>query len=164
MIDSTNPRILANNIRKLLAKIIGLQAEIEAITPGSEVVANPEGEAAGNLSSLGIDGDKYNIPTYSPVDYSTTEYNTGKKWTDGRDVFGIVIHLASPLSLTGAWQSTGVPWSGSTIISNLTACPIGFGTYEGVLLVKGIQDTTVQEIVIEYVKDSVNSTRKKSTK
>lgn len=78
MIDSTNPRIMADNIRKL--------SEASG-SGGSTVVPNPEGEATGNLSSLGIDGNKYTIPEYSPVDYSTDEVDTGIKWVDGSSIY-----------------------------------------------------------------------------
>ena len=182
MTDSTNPRIIADNIRALFKKIkaavvnanpegeatgtltkLEVKGSIYAIPQGTNVTANPEGEATGSLTSLGIGGVKYSIPVYSPQDYSTTEYSTGKKWIDDKDVFGIVIHLASPLAMTGNWVSTGVPWSGKSIITNCSAVPLGFGTYEGTLLVKGFADTSVQDIVVEYTKDTVSTTRKKST-
>ena len=146
MIDSTNPRIMADNIKELAAG-----------GGGTSVTPNPEGEATGVLSSIGIDGNKY----LTIQDYSTTEQSTGEKWIDNKDIFIIVIHLASPLAITGSWQSTGVSWSGKSIIANYSAVPLGFGTYEGTLLVKGISDTTVQDIIIKYTKETVNSTRKK---
>ena len=96
MIDSTNPRIMADNIRKL--------SEASG-SGGSTVVPNPEGEATGNLSSLGIDGDKYTIPVYSPANYSTAEYNTGRKWIDNSDIYGIVLTVDGDKSVTSSWTT-----------------------------------------------------------
>ena len=52
MIDSTNPRIMADNIRQLAAAGSG----------GSTVVPNPEGEATANLTKIGIDTSILSIP------------------------------------------------------------------------------------------------------
>ena len=59
MIDSTNPRILADNIRDLTDKQIVEAAEILALQ--------------GDFEALGS--------------YSTTEVNTGKKWIDNSGIF-----------------------------------------------------------------------------
>lgn len=110
MIDSTNPRILANNIRKLFAMV-------KAIVPGTvvegnpigsgydnlltkikigsskyklpeEVTANPEGEATGSITKLGVGSAIYEVGgSYTPPAYSTTEFDTGKKYLD-RVVYG----------------------------------------------------------------------------
>ena len=77
MIDSTNPRILADNIRQLVAAGSG----------GSTVVPNPEGEVTGVLSSLGIDGSKFSIPQYTSLGYSTEEVDLGIKWIDGNEIY-----------------------------------------------------------------------------
>ena len=90
MIDSTNPRIMADNIRQLSAAGSG----------GSAVVPNPEGEATGNLSSIGIDGSKYSIPVYSPVDYSTDEVDTGIKWVDGSSIYRKTISFGEVAATT----------------------------------------------------------------
>ena len=76
MIDSTNPRIMADNIRALSNN-----------SGGSTVIPNPEGEASGSLTSLGIDGTKYLIPT---LEYSLTEKVVGK-WIDGKTLYQKVI-------------------------------------------------------------------------
>ena len=52
MIDSTNPRVMADNIRQLAAARSG----------GSTVVPNPEGAATANLNKLGIDDSILSIP------------------------------------------------------------------------------------------------------
>lgn len=61
MIDGTNPRILADNIRDIEKQTGGLDSRVAAL----EVTA--------------------------PKDYSTTETATGQKWIDGRDVYCKVI-------------------------------------------------------------------------
>ena len=63
MIDSTNPRILADNIRDLTDKQIVEAAEILALQ--------------GDVEALGS--------------YSTTETNTGKKWIDNSDIYRKII-------------------------------------------------------------------------
>ena len=88
MIDSTNPRIIADNIRNL-------ESEIEGITPGTVVTANPEGEASGTLNSIGIGDSKYLIPVYTPVSYSTSEVDTGISWIDGKEVYMKVVPIAA---------------------------------------------------------------------
>lgn len=48
------------------------------------------------------------------VDYSTTEFNTGKKWIDGSDIYGIVIVEDNPTTSGGANQ---VKYTGIDITS-----------------------------------------------
>ena len=56
MIDSTNPRILANNIRKLFAMV-------KAIVPGTVVEGNPTGSGYTNLlKKIKIGSSKYKLP------------------------------------------------------------------------------------------------------
>lgn len=96
MIDSTNPRILANHIRKLWAKVNGIVpgTEVEGNPSGSgfntlltkikigshkyklpaDVAANPEGEATGSLTKLGIGSGIYSIPV---AQYSATQIFDG---------------------------------------------------------------------------------------
>ena len=121
MIDSTNPRILANNIKKLFARI-------NAITPGTvvtgnpsgsgfntlltkikigdskyrlpaDVVANPEGEASGTLSKIGIGSAILNVG--SLPDYSETEFDTGRKYNNAT-VYGKII----PVEITATGSAT----------------------------------------------------------
>lgn len=124
MIDSTNPRILANNIRKLFAKVnsivpgtvvegnpsgSGFNTLLTKIKIGSnkyklpaDVTANPEGEAIGSLSKLGIGSGIYSVGASLP-DYSTTEYLIGRKWIDNSDIYEKVIN--TDLALNTSWQN-----------------------------------------------------------
>ena len=83
MIDSTNPRIIADNIKKLWEKVNGIVpgTVVEGNPSGSgfntlltkikigsskyklppNVEANPEGEASGSLSKIGIGSGVYSI-------------------------------------------------------------------------------------------------------
>lgn len=51
MVDSTNPRVMADNIKMLAAN------------GGATVEANPEGEATADLEKLEVDGTVYGIPS-----------------------------------------------------------------------------------------------------
>ncbi len=106
MIDSTNPRIMADNIRKL--------SEASG-SGGSTVVPNPEGEATGDLSSLGIDGSKYTIPVYSPVDYSTSEVDTGIKWVDGSSIYRKTISFGEVAAASSKEVEHGIDNLGDVI-------------------------------------------------
>ena len=65
MVDSTNPRIMADNIRKLEVKI-----------KANDVVANPTGDTTADLTKIEIDGIKYAIvgeTTAEDVSYDNTD-------------------------------------------------------------------------------------------
>lgn len=87
MIDSTNPRILADQIRALWNKvksITGLPATTSA-TDGQILKLNSEKEATW--------ADEY---SYTPPAYSETEVNTGQKWIDGKEIYMKVISGTVP--------------------------------------------------------------------
>lgn len=180
MIDSTNPRIMANAIRKLFSKISaipivkgnpsgnGFNTLLTKLQIGTtkyklpaNVIANPEGEATDELTKIGIGSGIFSIGSTLPV-YSTTEFETGKKWIDGRDVFGIVLHFESNLSIpngTATWTATNVETEAETVIS-----AIGIGETYGFPLAADIDTSkfvvmnfrstsiAVSDIYIEYLK------------
>lgn len=117
MIDSTNPRILANHIRKLWAKVNGIVpgTEVEGNPSGSgfntlltkikigshkyklpaDVTANPEGEATGSLTKLGIGSGIYSVSSGSSGHtYSTTEQETNDKWLNNEVIYEKTIYNA----------------------------------------------------------------------
>lgn len=121
MIDSTNPRILANHIKKLWAKVNGIVpgTEVEGNPSGSgfntlltkikigshkyklpaDVTANPEGEATGSLTKLGIGSGIYSVSGGSSGHtYSTTEQETGDKWLNNEDIYEKTIYNAGGTS------------------------------------------------------------------
>ena len=68
MIDSTNPRILADNVRALSGEV---------------------GSQASDISALQATVGKL-------VMYSTTEYDTGKKWIDDSTIYGKIFVVENP--------------------------------------------------------------------
>lgn len=117
MIDSTNPRILANHIKKLWAKVntitpgtvvegnpsgSGFNTLLTKIKIGShkyklpaDVTANPEGEATDALTKIGIGSDVLSVGGGASIpDYSSTEHLAGMKWVDGSDIYEKTIYNA----------------------------------------------------------------------
>jgi hypothetical protein len=96
MNDSTNVRVIADNIRKL---------EKMVKEAGSEL-PNPGAGDTGKILKVGSGG--YELATdYATVDYSTSETNTGRKWIDGREVFFIVISGTFPEITTTTTELIG---------------------------------------------------------
>lgn len=102
MIDSTNPRIIADNIKKLFEKIgsipivqgnptgTGFNTLLTKIKIGSvkyklpaNVTANPEGAVTGSLAKIGIGSDIYSTGSTA---YSTSEEVIGE-WIDGSPLY-----------------------------------------------------------------------------
>ena len=74
IVDSTNPRIMADNIREL------------ARNGGGSGL--PDVTAADNGKILGVVEGVWNkMDAPSGVDYSITEQDTGIKWVDGKDIY-----------------------------------------------------------------------------
>lgn len=81
MVDSTNPRIIADNIKKLAAST----GEIPIVE------ANPTGETTTDLEKLGVDGTVYGIPQGTIVEANPTGEATTdlEKLTVGETIYGI---------------------------------------------------------------------------
>ena len=61
---------------------------------GSDVTITPALESGTKVADYAIgstEGSLYAPPAYVPPAYDDTEFNTGKIWTDGRPVYGIVV-------------------------------------------------------------------------
>lgn len=84
LVNSTNPKTMAENIKKLETMV--KEAGSELPTPGA-------GDT-GKILKVGSDG--YELSTeysYTPPAYSSTaEVNTGRKWIDGKDIYMITIN------------------------------------------------------------------------
>lgn len=165
MIDSTNPRIMANNIRELAATSGG---------GGTNVVANPEGAATSDLEKLGVNGTIYGIPSYIPPEYSTTEFDTGKKWL-GNVVYGKIITFESTLLISyNSFTDTGSTISGAefpliawSYSSTGTLSPLLAYFDNGKLMVQTPRngaDAGVEWIYIEYIKTAPAQTTKSTKK
>lgn len=116
MIDSTNPRIMVNNIRELESKISA--NDVEGNPSGSgyntlltkmkiggnkfklpgQVVANPSGSATSEVTKLEVGGTIYSIGGSSGVDFSLTEQDTGLKWIDGSPIYQKTYEITSVFS------------------------------------------------------------------
>ena len=83
MIDSTNPRSMADNIRKLWDKFKSISGDLL-----------PSRSTATTGQILKLTGEN-KTPSwaeeyrYTPPAYSKTEVNTGQKWIDGKDIYRI---------------------------------------------------------------------------
>lgn len=159
MIDSTNPRIMANNIR-----------ELAQASGGTTVEANPDGASTAELVKLGVDETIYSIPKVTG--YSTTETDTGKKWYDNSSIYSktftnITITLAED---AGTYVDTGISKGDIDTIVNAFAIDV-YNQYYPVQLTfisttgnlgiytKVLSDRTFKTICIEYTKVAVASTR-----
>ena len=90
MIDSTNPRSMADNIRKLWEKFKSISGDLlpsrSTATTGQILKLTGENKIPGWA-------DEY---SYTPPAYSETEVNTGQKWIDGKDIYCIAAEVDIP--------------------------------------------------------------------
>lgn len=127
MIDSTNPRILANNIRKLFSKINSIEpgTVVEGNPSGSgfntlltkikigsnkyklpkDVTPNPEGEASDDLTKLGIGSVIYSI-SGGGIDFTTDEFDSGMTFLNSK-IYGKVISYTGSIS-NSSWSVLNV--------------------------------------------------------
>ena len=103
MVDSTNPRIMADNIKMLAAG-----------SGGSSVVANPEGEATEDLAKLEVDGTVYGIPEIevNPEGAATTDL---EKLKVGDTTYAIPVPVTLPFVY---YESTVTFSSGEAFIKD----------------------------------------------
>ena len=72
MIDSTNPRQMANNIEELKKSLNALSASVAALTSSiTPVVANPEGDATVQLTKVQIGEVIYGFEAITPPEETT---------------------------------------------------------------------------------------------
>ena len=81
MIDSTNPRQLADNIRKLWDKLKSISGDL---LPSRSTATTGQILKLTGENKTPAWADEY---SYTPPAYSETEVNTGQKWIDGRNVY-----------------------------------------------------------------------------
>ena len=168
MIDSTNPRIMATNIRELAAASGGR----------TNVVANPEGTATVNLVKLKVGKTIYGIPGSGAVNYSTNEFDTGEKWIDGSIIYGKVYTPASAIQLSTQGMGTDIT-SAITNVSDISLIigasahqeetslylPIAVDISNGTITAYTFVNATVDVIVLKYIKAApANSTKRTSKK
>ena len=119
MIDSTNPRIMADNIRQLAAAGSG----------GSIVVPNPEGAATANLTKLGIDDSILSIPEVKIL--TGTVETTSSAGGSSSVEFASALPDANYLVCTNM-ESGGGGWATfGSMIENKTASGFTISWYNG---------------------------------
>ena len=107
MIDSTNPRQLADNIRKLWDKFKSISGDLL-----------PSRSTATTGQILKLTGENKTpswADEYTPPAYSETETETGQKWTDGREIYKICISGTTP-EITASGSFDLFDFSGKEII------------------------------------------------
>ena len=92
--------------------------------------------------------------------YSTTAHKTGRKWTDGRDVYEKVIHFNSGTSISTS--GTSIETSSDivnvlhavAIVNNAGYAPIQIGVLEGTVTAYAVKSdlTGITDIIVEYTK------------
>lgn len=84
--------------------------------PKSQVEANPIGATVGDLSTIGIQGVNYKIPSGGGLNYSTDEQIVGT-WYDGKPLY--------QKTYVGSWNLSGSSWSSTiTNIPNSKLCKV----------------------------------------
>ena len=92
MIDSTNPRQLADNIRKLWDKFKSISGDL---LPSRSTATTGQILKLTGENKTPAWADEY---SYTPPAYSETETLTGQKWIDGRDIYRKVYSGNFPVS------------------------------------------------------------------
>ena len=185
MIDSTNPRQLADNIRKLWDKFKSISGDLlpsrSTATTGQILKLTGENKTPSWV-------DEY---SYTPPAYSETEVDTGQKWIDDKSVYRKVFSGTTPNSATPTTLSVSfntlinvygyVRTNGLTYVGAASNLQIyGLATKTGLSYTPG-ENTKNQpyNIIVEYTKpdpapetrdddteapEEKKTTRKKTTK
>ena len=140
MTDSTNPRVMADNIKELSGASGSQAAEISALQTTVEALSK----------------------------YSTTEYDTGKRWINNEVIYGRVVTFENPISISyDSFTNTNVEFPG---ISKVIHCfglsatggfcgLIAYSASEKVLVQTERNGGTMslENIVVEYIKAAPSS-------
>ena len=107
--NSTNIKVISEEIQRLKDQVHAIDVEVPdpsdatdgqilSVDDGKYVISDPEIPAVTAASTgdvLGLVGEAKTpgwITPYTPLDYSTTEQDTGVKWIDGKEIFRVVIN------------------------------------------------------------------------
>lgn len=91
--------------------------------------------------------------------YSTTEHKTGRKWTDGKDIYEKTYHYENGIALTNAGADSGIPYTNFDKIINCRAvgnncqfvsCNTFYSSTN--IRVSVHEPLTVYDIIFEYTK------------
>lgn len=119
----------------------------DASTSGKGIVqldAEPAEDSGNAITSGAVFAALQGVGSY---DYSTTEFNTGQKWIDGKDIFGIVIPGTYAISNTGTNANNLAIESGllpviETVIDAFLIRPVAENTTPGLARVSVTVDST----------------------
>lgn len=184
---------LKNSVKKTLEKLASDLAGAKIIkSVGDGLSLSDQGALAANIDSETMEFKDHKlaakIPSYPS--YSTTEFNTGKKWIDGKDIFGIVAQPTDkPVSTS--WVNLGASGIGADVAEMMITIrammsdadsneffPVPDGTLDlsfnkttDVMYVKslaGAWDHSPKWVYLEYTKktpepEPSNNTRKKKS-
>ena len=143
MTDSTNPRVMADNIKELAAStggIVSVEANptgtatadlekldvdgtIYGISESVSVEANPEGEATVDLEKLGVDGTIYGIPEGGLPDLSTTEVLTGRNY-NGVPTYTAIVYFSEVIQINSNLSWYTMPGTMPANINNLISATL----------------------------------------
>ena len=122
-----------------------LQAEIDILGSQNSVMVQDIVDIKGSLNSL-------------TAAYSTTEHKTGRKWTDGKDIYERTFTFSESIIVSSSGTSTGISALGINNIVNV----IGVGvntcitpmTYikEGYIEVAQYNDAAISSLTLSYTK------------
>lgn len=173
-------------LKTAASKITGL-ANIKTI--GDGLTLSDQGALSANIDIETMEIKNHKLAAKIPS-YSTTEFNTGKKWIDGKDIFGIV---AQPTDkpVSSSWVNLGASGIGADVAEMMITIrammsdadsneffPVPDGTLDlsfnkttDVMYVKslaGAWDHGPKWVYLEYTKKTpepatLNSTRKKKS-
>ena len=110
--NSTNIKVISEEIQRLKDQVHAIDVEVPdpsqatdgqilSIDGGEYVISDldtvlPDKTGAATGDVLGLVGEAKTpgwITPYTPVDYSTTEQDTGFKWIDGKSIYRIVFNI-----------------------------------------------------------------------
>ena len=123
MIDSTNPRQLADNIRKLWDKFKSISGDL---LPSRSTATTGQILKLTGETKTPAWADEY---SYTPPAYSETEVNTGRLWVDGKEVFEQSVIFNLPVLETQGNVSIGPIDTNLNIIELDLVIQISNGNY-----------------------------------
>lgn len=89
-----NEANLTRWVDELQGQIDQLRMALKMAGGGDTVTITPALESGTKVADYTIgdtEGSLFAPPTYAPPEYDDTEFDTGKTWTDGRHIYGIIV-------------------------------------------------------------------------
>ena len=149
MIDSTNPRIMANNIRELSTKI-----------EANDVVGNPTGSGYNTLlTKIKIDGNKFKLPadvSANPADEATDE---ATKLKIGSTVYSLGGGGGYTPNYSETESEVGINFGDKPVYGKLVALAVSSITTSWAILTGDVTYSEVEHIIkADIIADETNTT------